>query len=89
MAKYTHRIAVPASVVFDLESDNEVPTADEVDDAIGDLIDGMDIPEYDGGRVYLAEEAVEELPEENEKGNHLVLVKFSVEDTTENKQEVR
>lgn len=88
--KYTHRIAVAASVMFDLESDNEVPTAKEVDDQIGDMIDGVDF-EYDGlenGRVYIAESAVTVDSEINPEAEHRAVTEFSVEDTEENEQEV-
>lgn len=89
--KYTHRIAVAASVMFDLESDNEVPTAKEVDDQIGDMIDGVDF-EYDGlenGRAYIAESAVTVDSEINPEAAHLAVTEFSVENTEENEQEVR
>lgn len=83
MKKYTHRIAVPASVMVDVESDNERPTAEEVDAVVGDLIDGQDLWGYDGGRVYLSREAYIT----TKAGEHRVK-RFTVEDTVENEQEV-
>ena len=57
--KYVHRIAVPTSLCFDLESDNSEPTVAEIHAVIGDLIDGADVECLPGGRVYIETFAAE------------------------------
>lgn len=74
--KYSHRIAVNASICFDLESDNEVPTETEINSEIGNLIDGAQIEGMsEGTRVYLSESAVS-------------VGGYSIEDTVTNTEEL-
>lgn len=82
MKKYTHRITVPAWITFDLETDNAVPTREEVDEAVDNCVDGVDFSEHiNGGTVAVQTQAFDELPEDNERGNRLFLREYHVEDT--------
>jgi hypothetical protein len=56
MSKYTHRIGVKAYIGFDLESDYETPTQQEVEDFISrwGLVDGHTV-DRDSGFVLFAD----------------------------------
>lgn len=67
-AKYIHRIVFPASVCFDLESDNEHPTKEEIKEAIAAFVtpDGVSLsyPVVDGVHAVLYPATT------NHDGNH-------------------